>query len=232
MNVRAFGLPVLALAAALPASGFAPSPAPEKKRVELSKNVFFEKEGEARRVILPAKIVLREGQLEGLLTRKGTKEHEYILAVDADARMIHAALIAAGAKPGKPVRFDPKYMPATGSEIKITLRYKKDKETVTVPAREWIRSSKTKKPLDINWVFGGSLEVPDFDDPTKKLYLANQGDLVCVCNMETAMLDLPVASPKALEERVFDADTEKIPPLGTEVEIILEVVPEKKDKEK
>ena len=230
MTLRAFGLTALALAAAALAGGFAP--APEKKRVELGKNVFFEKEGDARRVIVPAKVVLREGQLEGLLTRKGTKEHEYILAADADARMIHAGLIAAGAKPGKPVQFDPKYVPASGSEIKITLRYKKDKETVTVPAREWIRSSKTKKPLDINWVFGGSLEVPDFDDPTKKLYLANQGDLVCVCNMETAMLDLPVPSPTALEERVFTADAAKIPPVGTEVEIILEVVPEKKDKEK
>src|SRR5579859_6477943 len=122
MNLRAFGVAALAFAAAVLASGFAP--APEKKRVELSKNVFFEKEGEMRRVILPAKVVYREGPLEGLLTRKATKEHEYILAVDADARMIHAALIAAGAKAGKPVQFDPKYKPASGSEIKITLRYK------------------------------------------------------------------------------------------------------------
>jgi hypothetical protein len=231
MTLRAFGLSVLALAAAAAAVGFAPAPAPtEKKRVELSKNVFFEKEGDARRVILPAKVVKREGQLEGLLTRAETKLHEYILAVDADARMIHAALIATGAKAGKPVQFDPKYVPASGSEIKITLRYKKDKETVTVSAREWVRSAKTKKALDCNWVFAGSMEVPDLDDNTKKVYLANQGDIVCLCNMETAMLDLPVPSPKALEERVYDADTDKIPPLGTEVEIILEVVPPKKDK--
>ena len=66
------------------------------------------------------------------------------------------------------------------------------------------------------------------DDTTKKLYLANQGDIVCVCNMETAMLDLPVPSPKAFEDRAYDADTEKIPPIGTDVEIILEVMPEKK----
>jgi hypothetical protein len=233
MKLRTF---VLTLSAALLVGGFqaaakAPVPTtPEKKRVELGKNVFFEKEGEQRRVILPAKVVFREGQLEGLLTRKGTKEHEYILAVDADARMIHAALIAAGGKPGKPVQFDPKYMAATGSQIKITLRYKKDKETITVAAQEWVRSGKTNKPLAVNWVFGGSQEIPDFDDTTKKIYLANQGDIVCVCNMETAMLDLPVESPKALDDRVYDANTDKIPPVGTEVEIILEVIPEKKDK--
>ena len=39
---------------------------------------------------------------------------------------------------------------------------------------------------------------------------------------------LPVASPKRFEERVFEAFTERIPPVGTRVEIILEPVPEKK----
>ncbi len=176
-------------------------------------------------------MVFREGQLEGLVTRKGTKEHEYILAVDADASQIHAALLAAGAKSGKPVQFEPKYLPATGSEIKITLRYQKDKETIIVSAQEWVRVAKTKKTLDKNWVFAGSVEAPGLpQDKTKKVYLANEGDFVCVCNMETAMLDLPVESPKALEDRVYDANTDKIPPVGTEVEIILEVIPEKKDK--
>jgi hypothetical protein len=234
MNLRAFLPPILVigsvvLAGLAPVGAKAPAP-PEKKRVELGKNVFFETEGEARRVIVRAKVVLREGQLEGLITRKGTKEHEYILAVDADARAIHTALLAARAKQGKPVRFDPKYVPASGSEIKITLSYKKDKDMVTVAAQQWVRNAKTMKPLDQNWVFAGSQEIPDFDDPKKTIYLANQGDIACVCNMETAMLDLPVASPKGLDDRVYDANTDKIPPVGTEVEIILEVIPEKKDK--
>lgn len=235
MNLRLYIVFVLVLGCTtvtgfVPLRAKAPAPPPEKKRVELGKNVFFEKEGEARRVVVLGKVVLREGQLEGLVTRQGTKHHEYILAVDADARHIHAALLVAGGKPGKPVQFQPKYMPASGSEIKITLRYKKDKETITVSAQEWIRVAKTNKTLDKNWVFAGSAEVPDERDKTKTIYLANDGDYVCVCNMDTAMLDLPVESPTALEARVFEANTAKIPPLGTEVEIILEVVPEKKDK--
>jgi hypothetical protein len=234
MNPRTFLVDAVAVSALLLTAGFglaakAPAP-PEKKRVELGKNVFFEKEGEQRRVIVTAKVVLRQGQLEGLVTRKGLKEHEYILGVDADARLIHAGLIAAGAKAGHPVQFDPKYVPASGSKIKISLRYKKGKETVTVSAQEWVQNLKTKKPLANDWVFGGSQEVPDFDDNTKKIYLANQGDIVCTCNMETAMLDLPVESPTALEDRIFAANTEVIPAIGTEVEIILEVIPEKKDK--
>jgi hypothetical protein len=232
MTLRSFLAPVVFLSAAVVVNGLLPraatAPVPEKKRVELAKNVYFETEGTVRRVILTAKVVYREGALEGLLTRKDKKEHEYILAVDADARKIHAALLAAGGKTGKPVQFDPKYVPASGSEIKVTLRYQKEKETVTVPASEWIRTAKDKKPLATNWVFGGSQEVPDFEDSKKMMYLANQGDIICLCNMDSAMLDVPNRSPKAFDDRIYDANTEKIPPIGTEVEIILEVVPEKK----
>jgi hypothetical protein len=41
------------------------------------------------------------------------------------------------------------------------------------------------------------------------------------------MLDLPIESPKRLGERLFEAHTERIPPLETKVSIILEVLPEK-----
>jgi hypothetical protein len=206
---------------------------PETKRVELSKNLFFEKQGEQRRVIVRAAVCLREGQLEGLLTRKGTKEHEYVLAADVDARKVHTALVAAGATPGTPVQFAPRYVPATGSTIKITLQYQKDGQTVTVPAQQWVREVKTKKDLVEDWVFGGSRLVPNPEEKDKPpLYLANYGDLVCVCNMDTAMLDLPVRSPKKFDERAFIAHTERIPPLGTVVEVILEPVPAKKEKDK
>ena len=68
----------------------------------------------AKRVILQARVVLREGMLEHLMCLKGTKEHEAILATDAVARQIHAALLAIGAEPGHPVRFLPKFEPAEG----------------------------------------------------------------------------------------------------------------------
>jgi hypothetical protein len=169
--------------------------------------------------------------LEGLLCRKFTKEHEYILAADADARHIHTALLAARGEPGSPVQFEPKFKPASGSTIKVSVRYKKDDKMVTLPAQEWIRDAAAKKPLQENWVFGGSRFLPDPDDKTKPdIYLANQGDLICLCNMESAMLDLPIRSPKKLEERTYHAITDKIPDRDTPVELILEVVPEKKDK--
>jgi hypothetical protein len=203
-------------------------PKAEIKRVDIAKNVVFEKEGDQRRVIVKSYVCLREGTLEGLLCRKFTKEHEYILAVDADARDIHAALLAAGAKPGNPVKFDPKFVPATGPTIKVTLRYKKDDKLVTVPAQDWIRNGAANKNLEENWVFGGSMFVPNDDKTKPDIYLANQGDVICLVNMESAMLDLPIRSTKRLEERSYQAITDKIPDLNTPVDVILEVVPDKK----
>jgi hypothetical protein len=222
------------LVAGLALAFSAPAPGDDKaevKRKEIGKNVFLETEGEQRRVVVKAYVCLREGQLEGLLCRKFTKEHEYILAVDADARHIHTALLAARGEPGSPVQFEPKFKPASGSTIKVTLRYKKDDKLVTLPAQEWIRDGAAKKPLQEKWVFGGSRFLPDPDDKTKPdIYLANQGDVICLCNMESAMLDLPIRSPKKLEERTYHAITDKIPEGNTPVDVILEVMAEKKDK--
>ena len=68
------------------------------------------------------------------------------------------------------------------------------------------------------------------DDKKPPYYLANQGDVVCLCNMDDAMLDLPVASPKALDAREWEANTDRIPPPDTKVDVIFDIVPEKKDK--
>jgi hypothetical protein len=235
MNINSYSRLAAAVALALPAS-LATSQAesaPEVKRVPVGKNVVVEIQGEQRRVVVRASVCLREGQLEGLLTRKGTKEHEYILAADVDARDIHKALLVSGARPGTPVQFSPRYVPAQGGSIKVSLQFQKDGKTVTVPAQQWVRQARLQKDLADDWVFGGSRLMPDPEDKDKPpYYLANHGDLICVCNMDTAMLDLPVRSPKKLDDRIFDAHTERIAPLGTAVEVILEPVSPKKDKEK
>jgi hypothetical protein len=50
--------------------------------------------------------------------------------------------------------------------------------------------------------------------------------------MESALMDLPIASPKALADRVYEANTERIPPKETKVTVILEPVVEAKKPEK
>jgi len=195
------------------------------KKVPIGKNVSLEVQGDKRRVLVDAYVCLRQGQLEQFLTRKQTKEHEAILAADVDVRDIHTALLAAGAQDGKPVQFQPKYQPATGSVIKITLVYEDKGKKVEVPARNWVRNVRTKKALDQDWVFGGSITVPDpFDKAKKPVYMANEGDVICVSNFETAMLDLPIESSAVNEDLQFEAWTDRIPPVETPVQVILEPV--------
>lgn len=204
----------------------------EVKQVKAGRNVTVEFEGKIpRRVLVEAEVCLREGQLEQLLCRRQTKEHEAILTADVDGRDIHKALLAAGAKPGKPVKYDPVYEPATGDRIKVSVRYEDKGKQVTIPAQDWIQSMKTKKPMAIDWVFAGSRFVPDpFDPKRPDYYLANDGDLICVSNFPSALLDLPVNSPKDNADLAFVAFTERIPPEKTKVIVILEPVPEERKK--
>jgi hypothetical protein len=89
------------------------------------------------------------------------------------------------------------------------------------------------KDLETDWVFAGSRFIKNEEEPSKPdIYLANDGDLLCLCNMESALMDLPIASPKALAERVYEANTDRVPPKDTKVTVILEPVPDPKKQEK
>ena len=151
--------------------------------------------------------------------RKGTKEHEAILATDAVPHLIHAGLLLTGAEPGHPVQFVPKFEPPTGATIAIELRWLQDGKVQTPDARQWVKDEK-KTPLARDWVFAGSQL---YDDPTTKKqgYAADEGDLITVANFGSAILDLPIASSANDADRVFITNTEQIPPLGTEVFVAL-----------
>ena len=71
-----------------------------------------------------------------------------------------------------------------------------------------------------HWVFAGSSFWTDPAD-NKRYYRAEGGDVICVSNFPTAMMDLPIESTQANEELLFEAFTEHIPPRGTPVRVIL-----------
>ncbi|MEI7686318.1 MAG: YdjY domain-containing protein [Planctomycetota bacterium] len=199
------------------------------KKVEIAKNITLEVDGDKRRVLVKANVCLRQGQLEQLLTRKRTKEHEAILVGDFDAREIHKALLLAGAGAGSPVQFQPKFKPPTGTPIKITVEYQENGKTVRRPAQDWIRNIKSKKILEADWVFAGSRL---FQDPLNAkappYYLANDGDIICIANFDTALLDVPFDSTKDNDNLTYEANTDLIPALEAPVTLILEPMPAKK----
>ena len=143
----------------------------ETKKVHAGKNVTLEilDNDKKRRVLIESRVCLREGQLEQLLTRKGTKEHEAILAADVDGRDIHKALLLARATAGKPVQFVPKFRAPSGTSIKVFVQWEDHGKLRTEPAQKWVLNEKTKKDLDQDWVFTGSHLIRDPDGTPRLL---------------------------------------------------------------
>jgi len=176
-------------------------------------------------------VSLSEGMLEMFACPTGTKEHESIVAVYSSAQVVHAALLAVGAKVGTPVAWRPKFQPPTGTEIDIEVRWlDQNKKWQSARAQDWITDVNTEKPMDGAWVFAGS-GFWTHEESGKETYLAEGGDLICVSNFSSATLDVPFKSSQVNEGLMFEANPKKVPPIGTPVRLVLKPKM-KKDNEK
>jgi hypothetical protein len=165
-------------------------------------------------------VSLRRGMLEMLACPVGTKEHESVVAVFSRAQTIHAALLAVGAEVGHPAAFRPKFRAPAGTEIEIEIRWQdKDGKWQSVRAQDWVKDTRTQKPMKYPWVFAGSGFWKD-EETGKEYYKAEAGDLVCVSNFSTATLDIPAESSQVNDGLMFEANTDKIPRLGTPVRVV------------
>jgi hypothetical protein len=193
----------------------------QDKLVRLDKVFPVWTDPQGKRVVMVGEVCQRRMPLEMFACLRHTKEHEAVVVVDTTAQIVHAGLLAVGAKPGRTVQFNPKYISASGDEIEVTVVWKDSKGKVqTARAQEWIRNSQTKKAMEHSWVFAGSaFSIDQFNG--RRYYLADGGDFICVSNFPTAMLDLPIESSSANAELQFEAFTERIPDEGTPVTLIL-----------
>jgi hypothetical protein len=218
---------------AAPAGAEAPAPPrpaarpdrhPELKRLSRTEEVWIDKA--RKEVVVGGRIVLDRGPIEVFACVEKTKEHEAIVATRSTARLIHAALLAIGLEPGSPVSFDPEYVPPKGPRVSVRLRWKDaaGKEH-QARAQEWIRNAQTGKPLEADWVFAGSSFWRDPNDGVE-YYQADGGDVICVSNFPTALLDLPLQSSQANADLLFEAFAGRVPPRDTEVDLILSAVPQ------
>lgn len=282
----------------VPKASAADKDKPKLLPLNATKTVLFDKAG--KRLLLKTKVVLREGQLEMLVCPKKTKEHESILAINSKAINVHAGIMALGVKAGSPAKFDPKFTPPKGQELKITLQWKdKAGKMHSVDAQTWVRHAtqryfevpmktlpkdlklpdsqelplrydkntkdllwygpmtagqrdkllklstdkkylkaiksfygKTRKrQMKANWIFAGS----GFDvNPMtgKRRYLAETGTLICVANFPGATVDIRQRSSANSGSELYEAWTERIPPVGTEVTIEIKPVAQKAKKGK
>lgn len=181
-----------------------------------------------KRIVMIGKIVLREGPLELFACLTNTKEHESIVAVTTKAAIVHAGLLALGAEAGGPVEFLPEFKPPRGTEIEVSVFWT-DPQTgnrMRARAQDWIREVKSGQAMTQKFVFAGS----GFWEDTRtkqQIYQAEEGDFICVANFPSAMLDIAAQSSQANEALLFEAFTEKIPPMDTEVVVVLSLAKDK-----
>ena len=186
------------------------------------------KDGKTKKVILVGETCKADYPLEFFVTTR-ERAYESALVIDDPRpqgqmsifRQVHLALLLCGASPGHPSYYkDDKTTVASGDEIDIEVRWKnKEGKVEKTDARNWIRDVKTKKPPVKTWVFAGSRLADDGEGG--KRFMADGGDFVCVLNNPIAMLDLPVVSAGAIEDRSFEANKENLPEPGTPVTILL-----------
>ncbi|MGB7323872.1 MAG: YdjY domain-containing protein [Rubripirellula sp.] len=176
-------------------------------------------------VVLDGYVAVDDGALEMFACPTGTKEHESVVATIAKSSEVHAALLAISAKPGTTVRFLPRYVPATGQRIRVWVCYRdKDGKFQAVDGRKWVQKAETGTSMDVDWVFAGSGFWTDPSD-NREYYRADSGDMICVSNFSSAMLDIPVASSADASQLDYTPMTKVIPKRGTPVRLVLMPIP-------
>ncbi|MGI9469454.1 MAG: YdjY domain-containing protein [Rubripirellula sp.] len=183
-----------------------------------------------KRVILDGYVAMTDGPLEMFACPEGTKEHESIIGTLARSKEVHAALLAVGAMRGTPVEFLPKFVPATGQRIRLWVCYRDETgKFKAVDGRRWVKKASTGKQMEPDWVFSGSGFWKD-PESGKEYYRADSGDMICVSNFNSAMMDIPVASSAEAGDLLYLPFTERIPPQGTPLRLVLIPIPLPTDK--
>lgn len=183
-------------------------------------------DAEGRAVVMIGQVCQRQAPLELFACLKNSKEHESVVSIDTRAYIVHAGLLALGVEPGRPVQFYPEYRPAEGPEIDVIVAWKDPEGKVhTAPAQQWVRDVRTKQAMSYPWIFTGSQLLTDEETGKQYYYADTTGELICVSNFPSAVLDLPVRSTDSNDALLFEAFTENIPPLGTPVTVILKPKP-------
>jgi hypothetical protein len=198
------------------------------RRLDTVYPVWIDRRG--KQLVLMAETCRANYPLEFFATYPA-RGYESIVVVQVKPSIVHAGLLALGAEVGHPARFEPKFEPASGTEVAIEVRWKDQAgKPQKARAQEWVRDIRTKKALELDWVFAGGSFWTD-ESTGKQIYRADSaGDFISVLNLPTATLDLPIRSASALESRMFEGFVERIPPERTPVTLLLK--PKLKEKGK
>lgn len=201
------------------------------KRLKPFPGVVVLPEGPA--VELTAWVCLEYGWLEQIACAPGTREHESLVVPRARPSQIHAALLMAGFEPGAPGNWSYEneqytFTPPAGTALDVFVRYDvAGGGIVEEPIRAWIRDHHGRHEFpDEPWIFAGSIIAPnpDWMEEEGEHYVADvTGSIIGLVTFGDEVIGFSrvLADQAAVQPPEWEVDVEHIPPVGTEVTIIL-----------
>jgi hypothetical protein len=222
-------------------------PAPEESTAEpVRKNlklpglvVDFRK----RCVDIEATVCLDQGMLELIACRKGSKEHESIVAIEASPMHIHTALLLLGANNGNPAMSKPVderktrwiHVPPEGDPVNVYLAFETSNgKVVEHPISDFVARS-DGRPDEFaaeddgaqqddqfpgTFVFAGS-QLRD-NGPGPRQYLADlTGHVISIATFGDELLCLPGMHTQSNDALMWQVDASKLPKVGSKVTLRL-----------
>lgn len=185
-------------------------------------------------VAIQAWTCLDAGYLEQIACGVGSREHESLLVIKAKPSQVHAAMLLAGFEPGSPGKWTYENntlgeIAPTGERLDVLVRCADPAgagRTIEVSIREWIRDANSDRKFpDQPWVFGGSAITPNqpFMGPGEHYVADMTGSIIGLVTFgdEVVGYSRVISDQDAVQAPEWEVDTDKIPPVGTEVTLIL-----------
>jgi hypothetical protein len=184
---------------------------------------------QGREIRVRATVCIEAGWLEQVACSPNSREHEALVVVDVRPSNIHAALLLAGFEPGMPGRwaYDGETLmlvPPQGEPLEVLVSYPgPDGALVELPIRAWIRDHLGAEQFPVQpWVFGGSLFAsrPSIGEH----YVADKsGSIVGLVTFGDEVVGFSdvLADQDDIRTAEWEANTDALPPIGTQVWLIL-----------
>ena len=194
-------------------------------------------------------VCMEDGILDFLGVIQGGREYESVLSIACKPSLLHAGLLALGAKPGltpaqvefrkerekarekEGVPKEPEVENALGTRLLVTVSWKtQDGKEKEVPATSLLFNRKTKKvePEASGWFFSGSYFGKTLEG--ERVYVADEdGAVICVVQDGSAVINLGVyaGNPYDSPDEGFVPNKDVLPPVGTAVVLHVKTAPEK-----
>lgn len=171
------------------------------------------------RIEFPATVNMNKSLIEYLLVSNGGKLHESLLKTNVDPYSIQVALLLLGLEgTTNPLREQGEKRTPEGTPVSIRVETKQANAKKTAALEEWIvlveKSGATRKPKLLDWVFTGSFI-------NNGVFMAQvEKSIAALYHDPAAIIDNIL--PEGANDEVWFVNEKTVPPVGTEVKVIIE----------